>query len=175
MALLGGATGRVGDPSGRSTERPILSEEEIEGNVKAIGNLLDSILRRNHVSKAHDSTLPVKIVNNLDWFGKISFLSFLRDVGKFARVGTMLSKDSVKTRLESDQGISFTEFAYQLLQGYDFVHLCKEEGVRVQVGGSDQWGNITAGTDLIRKLLGKDDGSLDPPSCYGLTFPLLVG
>ncbi|GAX79408.1 hypothetical protein CEUSTIGMA_g6849.t1 [Chlamydomonas eustigma] len=173
VALLGGATGRVGDPSGRSTERPVLTENEIEGNVQAIGRLLKDILQRN--SALHgQSEDTVKVVNNLDWFKGISFLSFLRDVGKYARVGTMLAKDSVKTRLESEQGISFTEFTYQLLQGYDFVHLCKEEGVRVQVGGSDQWGNITAGTDLIRRLLGKDDGSQEPPSCFGLTFPLLV-
>mmetsp|Transcript_34513 Transcript_34513/g.76679 ORF Transcript_34513/g.76679 Transcript_34513/m.76679 type:complete len:484 (+) Transcript_34513:26-1477(+) len=170
VALLGGATGRVGDPSGRSSERPILSEAEIEGNVQAIGRLLGSILRRNSPPGAAE----VRVLNNLDWFGGMSFLAFLRDIGKFARVGTMLAKDSVRTRMESEQGISFTEFTYQLLQGYDFVHLCKEHGVRVQIGGSDQWGNITAGTDLVRRLLGKEDGSQEAPACYGLTFPLLV-
>lgn len=99
----------------------------------------------------------------------MSFLDFLRDVGKFARMGTMLAKDSVRSRLDSEQGMSYTEFTYQLLQGYDFVHLCKHKGVRVQIGGSDQWGNITAGTDLIRRLLGEE-----APQCFGLTFPLLV-
>lgn len=175
VALLGGATGRVGDPSGRSTERPVLSEEEIEGNVQAIRKLLEVILERSRRGgeERGEGRLPVRVVNNLEWFGGISFLSFLRDVGKYARVGTMIAKDSVRTRMESEQGISFTEFTYQLLQGYDFVHLCKEEGVRVQIGGSDQWGNITAGTDLIRRLLGNEGGQ-EPPACYGLTFPLLV-
>jgi tyrosyl-tRNA synthetase len=111
----------------------------------------------------------MQVVNNHDWYRDLTFLSFLRDVGKFARMGTMLGKDSVKSRLDSESGMSYTEFTYQLLQGYDFVHLCKEEGVRVQAGGSDQWGNITAGTELVRKLLGDS-----APNCYGLTFPLLV-
>lgn len=184
VALLGGATGRVGDPAGRSSERPILAEEEIQHNVDAIGTVLRDILKRN----AQPGAPPVKVVNNLDWFGPMAFLTFLREVGKFARVNSMLAKDSVRTRLESEQGISFTEFTYQLLQGYDFVHLCREMGVRVQVGGSDQWGNITAGTELIRKLLGRgsdasstgsgteEDGDEEggPPQCFGLTFPLLV-
>ncbi|KXZ43833.1 hypothetical protein GPECTOR_79g112 [Gonium pectorale] len=168
VALLGGATGRVGDPSGRSTERPVLSEEQIERNVAAIGSCLRSLLQRNCPPGAP----AVRVLNNLDWFGPMSFLTFLREIGKFARVGTMLAKDSVRTRMESDQGISFTEFTYQLLQGYDFVHLCREEGVRVQIGGSDQWGNITAGTDLIRRLLGGEDK--EAPECFGLTFPLLT-
>ncbi|KAG2432307.1 hypothetical protein HYH02_013029 [Chlamydomonas schloesseri] len=168
VALLGGATGRVGDPSGRSTERPVLSEEQIEHNVTSIGNLLRGILVRNSPAGAP----AVRVLNNLDWFGPMAFLTFLREVGKFARVGTMMAKDSVRTRMESEQGISFTEFTYQLLQGYDFVHLCREHGVRVQIGGSDQWGNITAGTDLIRRLLGGEDK--EAPACYGLTFPLLV-
>jgi tyrosyl-tRNA synthetase len=111
----------------------------------------------------------VQVLNNYDWYANMTFLGFLREVGKFARMGTMLNKDSVKTRLESESGMSFTEFSYQLLQGYDFVHLCREEGVQVQAGGSDQWGNITAGTDLIKKLLGDS-----APPCFGLTFPLLV-
>ena len=106
-----------------------------------------------------------KVMNNLDWFGSMGFLEFLREIGKYARVGTMMAKDSVKTRLDSEQGMSFTEFSYQLLQGYDFVHLFKEHDVRVQVGGSDQWGNITAGTDLIRRILVRRvrvDPSVDP-------------
>ncbi|EFJ43394.1 hypothetical protein VOLCADRAFT_83275 [Volvox carteri f. nagariensis] len=168
VALLGGATGRVGDPSGRSTERPVLSEEQIEHNVAAIRSLLQDILTRNSPPGAP----AVRVLNNLDWFGPMSFLTFLREIGKFARVGAMMAKDSVRTRMESEQGISFTEFTYQLLQGYDFVHLCREHNVRVQIGGSDQWGNITAGTDLVRKLLGGEDR--EAPACYGLTFPLLV-
>ncbi|KAI8472368.1 MAG: hypothetical protein J3K34DRAFT_367411 [Monoraphidium minutum] len=170
VALVGGATGRVGDPSGRSSERPVLSEAAIERNVAGIRGVLTSILERST-----DASMPrVKVLNNLEWFGPMSFLGFLRDVGKYARVGTMMAKDSVRTRMESEQGISFTEFTYQLLQGYDFVHLCKEHGVRVQIGGSDQWGNITAGTDLIRRLLGGGAAASDAPACYGLTFPLLV-
>ncbi|GBF93022.1 hypothetical protein Rsub_05633 [Raphidocelis subcapitata] len=200
VALVGGATGRVGDPSGRSSERPVLSEAAIERNVAGIRGLLTSILERG--GEAAGGGAPrVKVLNNLDWFGPMSFLSFLRDVGKFARVGTMMAKDSVRTRMESEQGISFTEFTYQLLQGYDFVHLCRDHGVRVQIGGSDQWGNITAGTDLIRRLLGggaaasvssydsaqsgqsvdgdaqseaSSSGQSEAPACYGLTFPLLV-
>lgn len=111
----------------------------------------------------------MQVVNNYDWYGGMQLLTFLRDVGKLARMGTMLNKDSVKSRLDSESGMSYTEFTYQLLQGYDFVHLCREEGVRVQIGGSDQWGNITAGTDLVRKILGDE-----APQCFGLTFPLLV-
>ncbi|GLI58411.1 hypothetical protein VaNZ11_000113 [Volvox africanus] len=168
VALLGGATGLVGDPSGRSTERPVLSEEQIEHNVSSIGSLLEDILTRN----SQPDVPTVRVLNNLDWFGPMSFLTFLREIGKFARVSTMLAKDSVRTRMESEQGISFTEFTYQLLQGYDFVHLCRDHGVRVQIGGSDQWGNITAGTDLVRRLLGGEER--EPPACYGLTFPLLV-
>ncbi|KAF8071273.1 Tyrosine--tRNA ligase [Scenedesmus sp. PABB004] len=187
IALLGGATGRVGDPSGRSTERPVMSEDEIQGNVEAIGATLRTILGRaaSQLSVGPDGRVAygaaagaasgsgsVTVLNNLDWFGPMSFLGFLRDVGKYARVGQMLAKDSVRSRMESESGISFTEFTYQLLQGYDFAHLAREHGVRVQVGGSDQWGNITAGTDLIRKLLGGEGE--EPPQCFGLTFPLLV-
>ncbi|GMH38028.1 hypothetical protein BSKO_05912 [Bryopsis sp. KO-2023] len=169
VALIGGATGRVGDPSGKSAERPVLSDEQIEGNVQGIKEVLRGILERN----APEGAPPVAVLNNLDWFGGMGFLSFLRDVGKFARVGTMLAKESVKTRLASESGISFTEFSYQLLQGYDFFYLCRKEGVRVQVGGSDQWGNITAGTELIRKLWNSEkDGEM--PTSFGLTFPLLV-
>ncbi|KAL6756924.1 hypothetical protein V8C86DRAFT_2637554 [Haematococcus lacustris] len=197
VALLGGATGRVGDPSGRSTERPVLTEAVIESNVTAIGQLLGGILSRNNSTPCSGSEPPkvheVQVVNNLDWFGSMSLLSFLRDIGKFARVGTMIAKDSVRTRMESESGISYTEFTYQLLQGYDFVHLYKQHGVRVQVGGSDQWGNITAGTDLVRRLLGsqtapgpateselaapgagQSTAAEGPASCFGLTFPLLV-
>lgn len=201
VALVGGATGRVGDPSGRSSERPVLSEAQIEANVAGIRRVLEGVLSRA-AAGAPGGAPRVRVLNNLDWFGPMSFLAFLRDVGKHARVGAMMAKDSVRTRMESEQGISFTEFTYQLLQGYDFVHLCRDHGVRVQIGGSDQWGNITAGTDLIRRLLGgggsgsggSGGGSTDggsgsaessmdsggsgdapgAPACFGLTFPLLV-
>lgn len=191
IALLGGATGRVGDPSGRSSERPVLSEADIQHNIDAIGTTLRTILARasTQLSVAADGSVvygtassngsssgsggKVNVLNNLDWFGPMSFLDFLRDIGKFARVGQMLAKDSVRSRMESESGISFTEFTYQLLQGYDFVHLARNHGVRMQIGGSDQWGNITAGTDLIRKLMGGDSGE-EAPQCFGLTFPLLV-
>ncbi|EFJ18906.1 hypothetical protein SELMODRAFT_111886 [Selaginella moellendorffii] len=156
VALLGGATGRIGDPSGKSAERPVMDEATIEKNTQGIQALLTEILQQKAV-----------VLNNYDWWKEFSLLEFLRDVGKFARVGTMVAKESVKRRLALEEGISFTEFTYQLLQGYDFVHLYKSNGVSVQIGGSDQWGNITAGIDLVRKLLQRDDA-------YGLTFPLLV-
>ena len=161
VILVGGATGRVGDPSGRSQERPLLGEETLSRNVAAISSLIEGILMRDK------NISNVSVLNNYDWFKEITFLEFLRDVGKHARLGSMLSKDSVRTRLESDAGLSFTEFSYQLLQGYDFMHLYKNENVCAQIGGSDQWGNITAGTELIRRIL-REDGA------YGLTFPLLL-
>ena len=164
VALLGGATGRVGDPSGKSAERPVMSEETIEKNTRGIEGTLRNLL------SVDDTTCDLKqpmVVNNLDWFGGMGLLEFLRDVGKFARVGTMISKESVKKRMESETGISYTEFTYQLLQGYDFVHLSKSMGIKVQVGGSDQWGNIIAGTELARKMQGAE-------SCHGMTFPLLL-
>jgi len=162
VALLGGATGRVGDPSGKSSERPVMSEETIERNTRGIEVTLRTLLSVDEEQLKH----PV-VVNNLDWFGGMGLLEFLRDVGKYARVGTMISKESVKKRMESESGISYTEFTYQLLQGYDFVHLSKSMGIKVQVGGSDQWGNIIAGTELARKMHGTD-------SCHGMTFPLLL-
>lgn len=168
IALVGGATGRVGDPSGKSTERPVLSEEDIQKNCAGISSVMQRVLGQN----AAEDGAPLRVMNNLDWFGEMRFLEFLRDVGKFARVGVMLAKESVKSRMSSEEGISFTEFTYQLLQGYDFYHLCRTEGVRVQIGGSDQWGNITAGTELTRKLWKPEYGEI--PMVYGLTFPLLV-
>jgi len=178
VALVGGATARVGDPSGRSTERPVLTEEQVEANTRGIREVLTRILGRTTPGAA---AAPCTVMNNLEWFGPMGFLEFLRDVGKFARVGTMLAKDSVRTRLESEAGISFTEFTYQLLQGYDFVKLHRDHGVDVQVGGSDQWGNITAGTELLRKMSGDGaeanagaDGEGAAPSVFGLTFPLLL-
>ncbi len=153
VVVLGGATGRIGDPSGKSTERVLLDAETIEKNIERIRTHFDLLLKKP------------RLINNDSWFSKYSFIDFLRDIGKHFRVNVMLTKDSVKTRLQSEEGISFTEFSYQLLQAYDFYHLF-QEGVILQGGGSDQWGNITAGTDLIRKLVGQ--------SAYGLTFPLLT-
>lgn len=160
VVLLGGATGRIGDPSGKSTERPLLDIATIESNVQRIRAHFERVLDFKQVGAK-----PL-VVNNDDWFAKINLVDFLRDVGKHFRVNVMLTKDSVKGRLESEEGISFTEFSYQILQGYDFYHLYQTEGVVLQAGGSDQWGNITAGTDLIRKTLGK--------TAYGLTCPLLT-
>ena len=145
----------------QTQERPLLDEKTLSANVSAICDSIESILKRNG---GHGDTT---VLNNYDWFKDISLLGFLRDTGKFARLGTMLSKDSVRKRLESEDGLSFTEFTYQLLQGYDFLHLFRNEDVRVQVGGSDQWGNITAGTELIRRVI-RVEGA------YGLTFPLLL-
>lgn len=160
VAIIGGATGMIGDPSGRNSERQLLDAATIERNLEGIGKNIKTVL------SVHSKEMEPVILNNYDWFKEFSFIEFLRDVGKYFRIGPMLSKDSVKTRLNSEEGMSFTEFSYQLLQGYDFLHLLKHHGVTVQLGGSDQWGNITAGTDLIRKVLGI--------SAFGITFPLLV-
>lgn len=158
-ALVGGATGRVGDPSGKSHERPILSEQELNRNVDRIDQFLQKILSFPEGKK------PI-LVNNADWLGKMSLIDFLRDVGKYFRVGVMLSKESVKMRIQSEEGISFTEFSYQALQGYDFYFLHQKYGVSLQIGGSDQWGNITAGIEYARKI--------DSSTLYGLTMPLLT-
>ncbi|KAL8256190.1 hypothetical protein R6Q59_031257 [Mikania micrantha] len=166
VALVGGATGRVGDPSGKSLERPELDIKTLERNISGISDTIVKIL--NQIDVSDDFNDSIRVLNNYDWWKDVKLLDFLKDVGRFARVNTMMSKESVKRRLESsDQGLSYTEFTYQLLQGYDFVHLFKTENVTVQIGGSDQWGNITAGTELIRKLHQSD-------SAFGLTFPLLL-
>ena len=158
--IVGGATGMVGDPSGKRHERPLLDEETIRKNLKGIQQNIETVLRSQNTSAK-----PV-ILNNFNWFKEMSLIDFLRDAGKFARMGPMLGKESVKTRLESEEGLSFTEFTYQLLQGYDFLYLFEKYGVSIQLGGSDQWGNIIAGTDLIRKVKGGEG--------FGLTFPLLT-
>lgn len=162
VALVGGATGRVGDPSGKSLERPELDPLTLEKNSAGIADTVRRILGQNATEEG-----SFVVLDNYDWWKDFRLLDFLKQVGRYARVGTMLSKESVKRRVDSEQGMSFTEFTYQLLQGYDFVYLFKKEGVNVQIGGSDQWGNITAGTDLIRKILQAD-------GAYGLTFPLLL-
>ncbi|RWW63971.1 hypothetical protein BHE74_00028823 [Ensete ventricosum] len=201
VALIGGATGRVGDPSGKSLERPELDVETLHKNSAGIKDLISKILGRrggNEIGIAgseNETILDIgddnggilqkgalfdsisednrssdesfMILNNYDWWKDITLLEFLREVGRFARVGTMMAKESVKKRLMSEEGMSYTEFTYQLLQGYDFLYLFKNMGVNVQIGGSDQWGNITAGTELIRKILQVE-------GAYGLTFPLLL-
>jgi len=154
IAIVGGATGMVGDPSGRSEERPLLTEEQIQHNLSCLRETLSDILGDD-----------VKVLNNYDWYRDMSAISFLRSVGKHFRMGTMLAKDSVRSRLEGD-GMSFTEFSYQLLQGYDFNYLFENHNCKIQLGGSDQWGNITAGIDLIHKLHGKE--------AFGFTVPLLT-
>jgi hypothetical protein len=137
VALLGGATGRVGDPSGKSAERPVLDDATINANTEGIKAILENVLRNSAEMAAEDGVTDAKaavVMNNLEWFGTMGFLEFLREVGKYARVGTMMGKDSVKTRLDSEQGMSFTEFSYQLLQGYDFCHLFKDAR-RFRAGG----------------------------------------
>jgi len=160
VAIVGGATGMIGDPSGKSQERNLLDEYALQKNVKGIQKNLESVLR--YSSQSNEAIM----LNNFDWFKGFSLIDFLRDVGKYFRVGQMLAKDSVKTRMDSEDGLSFTEFSYQLLQGYDFLHLFDHHGVTLELGGSDQWGNIIAGTDLVRKVRGK--------VVHGLTFPLLT-
>jgi len=162
LALAGGATGMVGDPSGRSSERNLLTREQLAHNIACIkaqlSRLLDFTVAAN----------PALLVDNADWIAPISFLDFLRDVGKHFSLNVMLAKDSVRSRMEGDNGISYTEFSYQLLQAYDFLHLRQTYGCELQIGGSDQWGNLTAGTDLIRKKLGADT------TAFGWTFPLIT-
>jgi tyrosyl-tRNA synthetase len=165
LALVGGATGMVGDPSGKSAERNFLSEEILLENQAGIKKQLEKFL---DFSGGKNSA---EIVNNYDWFKEISFLGFLREAGKYLTVNYMSSKDSVKRRIET--GISFTEFSYQLIQGYDYYHLYKTRGVRLQMGGSDQWGNITTGTELIRRKENENDENASY-SAFALTTPLLT-
>ncbi|MFB9069252.1 tyrosine--tRNA ligase [Pseudofulvimonas gallinarii] len=160
IALAGGATGMIGDPSGKSAERNLLTREQLQHNVAAIKGQLSRLLDFN----ATDN--PARLVDNADWTAPMGFLDFLRDVGKHFPLTAMLAKDSVRTRMEGEAGISYTEFSYQLLQAYDFYHLRREMGCELQIGGSDQWGNITAGTDFVRRKLGVP--------VWGWTFPLIT-
>jgi tyrosyl-tRNA synthetase len=153
IALAGGATGMIGDPGGRSKERNLLDAETLAHNTKRIADQLERI-----------SGVP--LVNNLAWTGQLTLLDFLRDIGKHASVNQMVARESVKARLESENGISFTEFSYQLLQANDYLQLCRHHGVEIQIGGSDQWGNLLAGVDLIRRADGKH--------VHALTWPLLL-
>ena len=161
VAVAGGATGSIGDPSGKSQERQLLTKDHIAANVAAIrpqlARLLDFEAERN----------PARLVDNADWLGPVSFLDFLRDVGKHFTVNQMVAKESVRARMEDREvGISYTEFSYMLLQAYDFYHLARVYGCELQIGGSDQWGNITAGMELIRKKLER--------RAWGLTMPLIT-
>ncbi len=157
IIVVGGGTGMVGDPSGKRTERPVLSVEEIDRNVAAIRAQLERFV-------SFEGSNAARVRNNADWLRPLGLMEFLRDVGKHFTVNYMLAKDSVKGRMEV--GISFTEFSYQLIQAYDFWHLFKADGCQLQMGGSDQWGNITAGAELISRKEGA--------SAHGLTFPLLT-
>ena len=159
VVLAGGATGMVGDPGGRSEERNLLDRETLNHNVACVKKQLEKILD-------FDGPVAAHMVDNATWTEPMGTLEFLRDVGKHFTVNQMVAKESVRARMESENGISFTEFSYMLLQANDFRHLCEFENVDMQMGGSDQWGNITAGTDLIRRRLAK--------SGYGLTWPLLT-
>lgn len=160
VALVGGATGMVGDPSGKSEERNLLSEEVLQFNQRGVQQQLEKFLDFNP-AKAN----AAEMVNNYDWFKEISFLQFIRDAGKHITVNYMMAKDSVKKRLEGDTGMSFTEFTYQLIQGYDFYWLYQNKNCKVQMGGSDQWGNITTGTELIRRKTGGE--------AFAFTCPLI--
>jgi tyrosyl-tRNA synthetase len=160
LALVGGATGMIGDPSGKSEERNLMSEESLRHNQTCIQKQLIKFLDFDCGPNS------AEIVNNYDWMKDFSFLGFLRDVGKHITVNYMVAKDSVKKRMEGGNGISFTEFTYQLVQGYDFLHLYQAKGCRLQMGGSDQWGNITTGTELIRRIGGGE--------AYALTCPLIT-
>jgi tyrosyl-tRNA synthetase len=161
VALIGGATGMVGDPSGKSAERNLLGEDELRYNQECQQKQLERFLDFNCGNRS------AEIVNNYDWFKEMGFLEFIRDVGKRLTVNYMMAKDSVKNRIsgEDREGMSFTEFTYQLIQGYDFYYLWKNHGITMQMGGSDQWGNITTGTELIRRI--------DGGSAFALTTPLI--
>jgi tyrosyl-tRNA synthetase len=163
LALVGGATGMIGDPSGKSNERNLLDEATLRHNQEAIKGQLSRFL-----DFTSDASNAAELVNNYDWMKNFSFLDFIRDVGKHITVNYMMAKDSVKKRLSSEaaEGMSFTEFTYQLVQGYDFLHLYRDKKCTLQMGGSDQWGNITTGTELVRRIAGG--------KAYALTCPLIT-
>lgn len=161
IALAGGGTTMIGDPSGKATERQMLSREQIEANVDSIKGQLAHFLDFEVKSN------PARVINNASWLMELALIDFLRDVGKYFTVNYMIAKDSVRNRIEREEGISFTEFSYMLLQSYDFLYLHDHEGCKLQTGGSDQWGNITAGVELIRKVRGGGSAS-------GLVYPLIT-
>ncbi|WP_185863212.1 tyrosine--tRNA ligase [Blattabacterium cuenoti] len=159
LALIGGATGFIGDPSERKNKRPFLEKEILQKNTESIKNQISKLLKF--------FSIKIELLNNLDWIQNIYFIDFIREIGKYFSINHMISKDSVKNRINSkENGISFTEFSYSLIQGYDFLYLNQISNCKLQVGGSDQWGNITTGIELIRKKVGR--------KAYGITFPLIV-
>lgn len=160
IALAGGGTSMIGDPSGKTSERHLLTRQQVEENVAAIKQQLAKFL------DFESRTNPAQVLNNADWLMKLNLIEFLRDVGKHFTVNYMIAKDSVSARLERESGISFTEFSYMLLQSYDFVHLYDQFGCRMQTGGSDQWGNITAGVELVRRMRSQN--------VYGMVYPLIT-
>lgn len=160
IALAGGGTSMIGDPSGKSAERQLLSRQIIEENVEAIKQQLSHFL--DFKVKAN----PARVLNNADWLLELDLIEFLRDIGKHFTINYMLSKDSVRSRIDREEGISFTEFSYMLLQSYDYLHLHRNENCILQTGGSDQWGNITAGVELVRRITGH--------SVYGMVYPLII-
>ena len=178
IVLVGGATGAIGDPSGRDSERPLQSAETLRSNVASMMRGIEQLI------DFHCPVAPALLLDNADWYGRMDAITLLRDVGRHFRLNTMLARDSVKQRRgeEGGEGISFTELSYQMLQGYDFMHLHRNHGCVLQVGGSDQWGNITAGLELIRRTRDDSDVATDaaaanaaaPPAAFGLTVPLLT-
>jgi tyrosyl-tRNA synthetase len=167
VAIAGGGTGMIGDPSGKTQERQLLTPAKVEENLQGIKAQLARFLDFEAAAN------PARIVNNADWLGQVSLIEFLRDTGKYFSVNAMMAKESVRRRLEGEEGLSFTEFSYMLLQAYDFLVLYDRYGCRLQMGGSDQWGNITAGADLIRRLRG-GEGAAEGKLAHGLVFPLVT-
>jgi len=160
IALAGGGTTMIGDPSGKTAERKLITREEVEANVSTIKQQLAHFL--DFEVKAN----PARVLNNADWLLNLNLVNFLRDIGKHFTINAMINKESVKTRLEREEGLSFTEFSYMLMQSYDFLHLYEHEGCKLQTGGSDQWGNITAGAELIRRAIGG--------TAFGMVYPLIT-
>src|ERR1035437_6516666 len=161
MAVAGGATGLIGDPSGKSAERQLLTREALNHNIACVKEQLRRLLKFEGVEN------PALLIDNASWTDNVSYLDFLRDIGKHFSVNQMVAKESVRARMEDrESGISYTEFSYMLLQAFDFYALCRDHNCELQIGGSDQWGNITAGIDLVRKKLGR--------TAYGLTLPLIT-
>ncbi|KAL7747028.1 tyrosyl-tRNA synthetase [Sorochytrium milnesiophthora] len=178
LGVVGGATGAIGDPSGRSSERQALAEDVLERNIRGVRTQVERFFERGvqHVGRHQEAATAigqVAVLNNADWTKDMSLLAFLGDIGRLARVSTMLNRESVKARMETDQGISFTEFTYQLLQAYDFWYLYEREGCSIQIGGSDQWGNIVAGIDLIRRKR-EAESSPSREEAFGITLPLIT-